>query len=70
MTTLKRKESAMYSIDINTENYDIKLIARKFGKKAQRTLKQNIKKTDITKAIKKFRKSFKNLNLELTNVPY
>lgn len=59
----------MYSLDINTSNYDIRLIANTFGKKTHRTIKKTIKQTDILKMIKRVKKTFKNYNTDRLCIP-
>lgn len=54
----------MYTININTHKYDINLLSKKFGKKAERLLKKNRDKTDLTQLGIKMRNFFESYPLE------
>ncbi|MFA6010180.1 MAG: hypothetical protein WC799_09360 [Desulfobacteraceae bacterium] len=59
----------MYTIDINTSKYDIKLLVSKFGKKTSKTIKKTMKKTDIVRMIKRLKKEFSHCDMGKLLIP-
>jgi hypothetical protein len=59
----------MYSLDINTSTYDIRLLVSRFGKKTGKTLKKTIKHTDINRMMKKLKKAMGKCDMEKLQLP-
>ncbi len=48
----------MYSIDLNRNSYNIKFIVEAYGKKAGRSIKKTMRKTDPARIAKALEKTF------------
>jgi hypothetical protein len=59
----------MYTLDINTSKYDIKLLVAKFGKKSGKSLGKTAKKTDIGRVMKRMNKTFSHFDTERLQIP-
>ncbi len=59
----------MYALAINTNKYNISLLASRFGRKTRKTIQKTIKSTDIVKLMKKFKKSFSHCDMEKLQLP-
>ena len=59
----------MYGLYINTSKYDINLLVYALGKKTSKTIKENIKKTNIPKMMKRLKKTVSHCNMEKLHIP-